>query len=64
MSIPRKAYSVPEVAHALGVSRQTVDRLIAAGELRAIKTGPGRTSRVLIPVAAVDDYLTRQAVQS
>lgn len=47
---PSRMLSRDVVAKLLGISRQTVDRLIRSGELRAIKIG----RRVLIPDDALD----------
>lgn len=37
--VEKLAYRLPEAASALGVSRSSVYRLIASGELRAAKVG-------------------------
>jgi excisionase family DNA binding protein len=51
---PVRALSVAETGAALSVSRSTVMRLIADGELRAKRVG----ARVLIPVDEIDRFLT------
>lgn len=44
-SVPVKnSYSVPEVAHALGVSIDTIQRIIRRREIRAVRIG--RTTRI------------------
>jgi excisionase family DNA binding protein len=48
-------HSRAEVAKRLGISKQTVDRLIRSGNLRAVKLG----RRVLIPVEAVMSLITQ-----
>lgn len=45
----RAAYPIPEAAFQLGVSRSHAYRMIAAGELRAIKLG----RRTLIPASEI-----------
>lgn len=50
----QRALSVEQTRAALGVSRSTVMRLIADGELRAKKVG----ARVLVPVDEVDRFLS------
>jgi excisionase family DNA binding protein len=49
----RLVYSIQEAAHACGLSRATIYRLIAAGKLTTVKVG----ARRLVPVAAVDALL-------
>lgn len=67
-SMPRKPpspavrswYSIAEAAIILGVNQRTIHRLIARGELPAVRLGRGRTvriavadlDRVLVPVPA------------
>lgn len=46
-----------EVAARLRVSRRTVERLIAAGRLRVLRTSPGR---VVIEERELDAYLAAQ----
>jgi excisionase family DNA binding protein len=50
--------SVAQVCELLGISRQLVHRLIARGELAAIKVGP-RTVRVFR--SSLADYLNERA---
>lgn len=52
-ALPRIAYSVPEVAKAMGVSKDWIYRLVQRGDLAAIHSG----RRVLIERRALDDYL-------
>ena len=54
----RKTYKVNEVAHALGLSRTTIYKLISQGELRRIKLG----ASTLIAADSVDALLQRNAV--
>jgi excisionase family DNA binding protein len=49
----RLAYSVPEVAAALGVDRNTVWRYVKSGDLPSRRLG----YRVLIPVEALEEWL-------
>jgi excisionase family DNA binding protein len=49
------AVRVERAAEMIGVSRAHIFRLIAAGELRTIKSG----SRRLVPVEAISEYLAR-----
>ncbi len=53
----RLALSLDESAHAVGVSRSTIKRLIAEGRLAATHVG----RRVLIGVEALDDLIERGA---
>ncbi|MFJ2080521.1 helix-turn-helix domain-containing protein [Streptomyces anulatus] len=55
--------SIPTVAAALDVDRRTVYRFIAAGDLPVVdlRTGAGR-SRVRVPAASPDEFLSRRAV--
>jgi excisionase family DNA binding protein len=50
---PRAAFGPEEVAQALGVSRDTVDRLVARGELRSFRVGRRR----LISADALRDFI-------
>lgn len=56
----RLTFTVEEVAEALGCSRDSVYRRIKRGELPTLPR-PGRKSQVLIPVAALEDYVARAA---
>jgi excisionase family DNA binding protein len=60
------AYSVAEVAQALGVSRQTVVRWIAAGDLEAVDLrGPGaKRPKLRVRAAAVEKFLAARALAS
>jgi excisionase family DNA binding protein len=49
----RIAYSVEEAAAAMGLSEKHLRRLVATGELRAVRSG----RRVLIQPSALVDYL-------
>jgi excisionase family DNA binding protein len=57
----RPLWSVPDVARRLGVSRDSIYRRIASGELEAYTVG--ETGQLRIPPRAVDELLkpTRQA---
>jgi len=61
--MPARLLSIPTVAAALDVDRRTVYRFIAAGDLLVVdlRTGPGR-SRVRVPAASLDEFLSRRAV--
>jgi excisionase family DNA binding protein len=54
--------AVNEVADKLRVSRDTVVRLIRAGELTAIKTGEARTAPLRVLTASLDEFLERHTV--
>jgi excisionase family DNA binding protein len=47
--------TVPQAAEALGHSRRTVERWIAAGQLRAVRVGPRHPWRV--PTEAVEEFI-------
>lgn len=49
----RLTYSIPEAAHALGISRSTIYALIRDGALQPVKLG----TRTLIPAAGIDRLL-------
>lgn len=53
-SVERIAYKVSEASIALGVDKGTVYDLIHAGKLRYTRLAGGT---ILIPVAALDEYL-------
>lgn len=53
---PTRMLSRDHVAESLGVSKQTVDRLIRRGDLRAIKIG----RRVLVPADALDALIAQK----
>jgi len=57
-SVAKLCYSVQETAKALGLCKRTVHRLVARGELSAVRAG----DRVLIPVRALDEFISRQTV--
>jgi excisionase family DNA binding protein len=54
-----RCLSVDAAADALGVSRDTVDTLIHAGELGSLKIGRRR----LVPVRALDAYVERRLAE-
>jgi excisionase family DNA binding protein len=56
VSIEPRAITVKDCANALGVSDDLVRGLIERGELQAVRIG----ARVIVPVVALDDWLTRQ----
>lgn len=59
MRAPRRALlTLDEVALELGVSRRTIERRIAAGELERVNDGP-RIARVRRE--ALDDYIATKA---
>lgn len=51
-----KVYTAKEVGELLGVSRQTVDRLIAAGEIASLNVGSELRPRKRITEDALDDF--------
>lgn len=57
--LPKLTYSTREVASMLGVSRPTVDRLVADGRLPSIDLGS--TRRTLIPAWAIEELVARPA---
>lgn len=48
----------------LGISRDTLTKLIKGGELKASKIGNGRTSPYRIADGDLQEYLDRQALKS
>jgi excisionase family DNA binding protein len=54
-ALPKLTFSTREVAAMLGVSRPTVDRLVASGVLPSVDLGP--TRRTLIPAWAIAELL-------
>jgi excisionase family DNA binding protein len=50
----RLVYSINQAAQATNLSRATIYRLIASGQLKTVKVG----ARRLIPVSAIDALLT------
>jgi excisionase family DNA binding protein len=54
-ALPKLTFSTREVAVMLGVSRPTVDRLVASGVLPSVDLGP--TRRTLIPAWAIEELL-------
>ena len=58
--LPKLTYSTREVAAMLGLSRPTVDRLVADGRLPSVDLGP--TRRTLIPAWAVEELVARPDV--
>lgn len=55
--LQKLTYSTREVAVMLGVSRPTVDRLVADGRLPSLDLGP--TRRTLIPAWAIEELIAR-----
>ena len=54
-ALPKLTFSTREVAAMLGVSRPTVDRLVASGVLPSVDLGP--TRRTLIPAWAIEELI-------
>lgn len=54
-SVEPLAYSVSETAECLGVSTDSVRRLVREGELPTIPV----IGRVVIPIRAIEDFLAR-----
>ena len=50
--VPRRGYSIEEVAQAYGITRQTLHKKIRAGELETIKIGKRR----IITAAALEAF--------
>lgn len=55
--LPKLTFSTREVATMLGVSRPTVDRLVADGHLLSVDLGP--TRRTLIPAWVIEELVAR-----
>lgn len=55
--------SSKEARTRLGVSRDTIEKLIKSGDLKAIKIGNGRTGHYRISEDELQDYIERQAVK-
>jgi excisionase family DNA binding protein len=53
--------SVTETAMELGVSAQTVRRLIRQGHIPAVKLGEAHSSSVRVPRAALESWLASHA---
>lgn len=53
--LPKVTFSTREVAATLGVSRPTVDRLVADGRLPSVDLGP--TRRTLIPAWVIEELV-------
>jgi excisionase family DNA binding protein len=58
--VPRKWYTVREVADMLGYGLSKTKMLVATGELRSLKDGKNRR---ILP-EWVDEYVVRKAVQA
>lgn len=60
---PERMFSVDQVAHAWGVSRQTVERLVESGDLRVIDVhAVGKRPRLRIPESALEAFRTAREV--
>jgi excisionase family DNA binding protein len=57
IKLPKLTFSTREVAAMLGVSRPTVDRLVADGFLPSVDLGS--TRRTLIPAWAIEELVAR-----
>lgn len=53
-----------EACERLRVSRETLRKLIASGDLKAHKVGQGRTSPYRISEEDADEYIERQTVRA
>jgi excisionase family DNA binding protein len=60
LEVERRALSVDEVASSWGVGKPLVEQLIRAGDLAAFRIG----RRVVVPVAALDEYEARQLAEA
>jgi excisionase family DNA binding protein len=58
-STERRALSIQEAAKSCGLSRATLYRLIANGQLATLKIG----ARRLVPIAAIDALLSGAATK-
>jgi excisionase family DNA binding protein len=58
--LPRRTYTVREVAASLGVGTRHIERLCQAGELRHLRLG----RRILIPADALDALLESAEAQA
>lgn len=56
MADRKKAYKIPEAAALYGVSPDTIKRAIAAGKLRAKRSGPSGGGHHLIGDAALEEW--------
>ena len=56
VSLP-ELLTAAEAAKALRTSRRNLNRWIASGRLQAVRGGAGGSSRVLVPKAAVAEFL-------
>lgn len=56
METMKLAYSIEEVAEALGVAQSTVRKMVATGQLPVRRIGVGR-GRLIIPAKAIEDLL-------
>jgi excisionase family DNA binding protein len=59
-TVPRKLFSIKEVAATMGVGRTTAYRLIQSGQLTSVRVG----SRVSVRPEAIDDFLGSVSTQS
>jgi excisionase family DNA binding protein len=53
-----RLYTIAEVAELWGLSRDTIERLLARGELRYVSIGARRRR---IPASALDEYVDSNA---
>ena len=54
----------PQACERLGVSRDTLRKLIRDGELRAMKIGPAKQAHWKIPEDAIDEYIRRRVAET
>lgn len=54
----RRAISVEEAAIQLGIGRSLAYQLVGEGKLRCVRAG----NRILIPISALDEFLSKQEV--
>ncbi len=65
--VPRMAFTLAEVATALGVPPRTLADWVARGLLAPVVRVPGRTGqrcRTLVPRETLDRFLTRYSTQA
>lgn len=57
---PRRCFGLREVARQLGISYETMKRVVRSGQIASIKLGDRR----LIPAEALDEYIERLKAES
>ncbi|OJU41785.1 MAG: hypothetical protein BGN97_03500 [Microbacterium sp. 69-10] len=57
MNAPVRLYTIPDAGGVLGKSRDTVYRMISAGEIKAVKITRGSRSTMRIRADALQQYI-------